>query len=149
MKEKMVAIIEGLARPFSWAGILVSKYPSCIDRDEELSGITEMRGACPNCQEFRIFRYHQRTKKWRCVKCKKYFAEKAIVNYTIAFVFRARQEWKYSEPFLYAYCRHCEKNTVFNQISEDKFECSQCKVIISAKEAYAGRWNFANIPYFT
>ena len=87
----MIAVIEGNPKPGSWAGILISKYPEWIDRIEgEIGSIRKLRGVCPKCQEFRTLTKNKRLKKWRCPKCKRYYAEEEITNETIRFVFSNR-----------------------------------------------------------
>ena len=148
MREEMIAAIEGNPKPGSWAGILISKYPEWIDRIEgEIGSIRKLRGVCPKCQEFRTLTKNKRLKKWRCPKCKKYYAEEEITNETIRFVFSNRNNHALGERAVF-YCLFCKKVTVFRRQGE-LYQCSQCDGLVTERAAKALAWNFGWIIDFT
>jgi len=140
MKEKMVAIIEGLAKPGALCFLLLSKYPRWIDSAlYEVGGRTWMRGACPTCQQFRSFSENKKKRKWRCPKCKKYYTEEEIVGETIRFIHNKRREMEASDRLTFI-CPFCREVKAHRRVAR-KYKCPACDALIEEETAKALAWN--------
>ncbi|RLI98752.1 MAG: hypothetical protein DRP00_01290 [Candidatus Aenigmatarchaeota archaeon] len=149
MKEEIIAIIEGEAKPNSRAAMLISKYPEWIDRgEEEIGDIRKMRGVCPKCQEFHTFKQHRRHRKWRCLRCKKYFSEEEIINTTIRFVHETRKKVE-TQNTVILFCLFCKKITRFERATDNLFRCSKCGNLMTERAVAALAWDLGWIVGFT
>jgi len=149
MREELIAIMEGEAKPNSWAGILVSKYPEWLDREgEEIGDIRKMRGVCPRCQEFHTFKQHRRHRKWKCLRCKKYFSEEEIINTTIRFVHETRKIQKHKNTVI-IFCLFCKKIARFERTADNFFRCSKCGNLMTERAVAALAWDLGWIVNFT